>query len=330
MPSAGILARVTASRISPPSEPSAADETAALRAWRIAKHFPYFLAVAEEQNLHRAAERLSIAQSALSRRIRDLENELDQTALFERQARGVRLTAAGRQLMEDVRAILLSIENARRQVRRMAQGELGRLRIGFTEAMIRGVLLPAALRRFRDRFPHIQMAALPLTSEAQRQRLRDGEMEVGFVIEEEGDAGEFEALRVGTDHFSLVLPTDHPLAARAEARLADVTDTPLIWPSQQHSPRLFDRMLAAFQRHSLTPHIAVEVSTVDAAFGLVAAGMGLAIVTATRPDRAPPDVALRPIADLDLTVSLTMIWPRQPPTPPVANFVAMIRAGLSG
>jgi DNA-binding transcriptional LysR family regulator len=304
-------------------------EVATLRTLRIAKHFPFFLAVAEEQNLHRAAERLNIAQSALSRRISDLERELGDTALFERQARGVAITEAGRVLAEDVRRILLDIEEAGRRVQRVARGDLGTLRLAFSEAMVRRPLLPSVLRRFRADCPEVDLRALPLTSDAQRTRLRGGEIDIGFVIEESGDAEDFATMRVGMDKFMLVVPTGHRLADVPVVGLRELAEEPLILPARGVSPRLFGRMMGMFDTRGISPRIAVEVTAVDIAYGLVAAGMGLAIVTAARPDRAPVDIVLKDLTDFDIPLPLSMIWSSDSQSTLIRNFVRTVEEEMA-
>jgi DNA-binding transcriptional LysR family regulator len=307
------------------SQPGSQTEVATLRTLRIAKHFPFFLAVAEEQNLHRAAERLNIAQSALSRRISDLERELGGTILFERQARGVAITEAGRVLAEDVRRILLDIEEAGRRVLRVAHGDLGTLRIAFSEAMIRRPVLPVALKRFREALPEVDLRPMPLTSDAQRKRLRGGETDIGFVIEEAGDQEDFELMRLGEDRFVLAIPRDHRLADMDTVPLREIADEPLILPGRQVSPRLFGRMMGAFDARGISPRISVEVAAVDIAYGLVSAGLGLAIVTAARPETAPPDIVLKELIDFDLPLPLSMIWPKDRSAPLIDRFVALVR-----
>ncbi|MDB5432685.1 MAG: LysR family transcriptional regulator [Caulobacter sp.] len=289
----------------------------------ITKHFPFFLAAVEEQSFHKAADRLHIAQSALSRRIGDLELELGVT-LFERQARGVRPTAAGRALAQDVRRILADVEQTARRTRRVAEGGLGLLRISFTEGMVRRPLLPAAIRRFRGEWPDVDLRFAPMVSEQQREKLRQGELEVGFVFEEGGDREEFELRDVGMHNFVLVLPLDHPLANAPSIRLADLANEKFIWPSRSMSPRLFNRMLAICQERDFTPDIVVEVASVDVAYSLVAAGMGVGVVITTHPGREPSDVALRKIEDFDVPMPLSMIWRRYNPSPVLANFVRSV------
>jgi DNA-binding transcriptional LysR family regulator len=291
----------------------------------ITKHFPFFLAAVEEQSFQKAAQRLNIAQSALSRRIGDLEQVLG-VSLFERQARGVRATAAGRALAQDARRILTDVEQATRRVRRVAEGGLGVLRISFTEGMVRRPLLPAAIRRFRAAYPDVDLRFAPMVSEHQREKLRQGELEVGFVFEEGGDREEFGLREVGMHNFVLVLPLDHPRVDAPAIRLADLAGEKFIWPSRQMSPRLFNRMLAVCQTQDFTPDIAVEVAAVDVAYSLVAAGMGVALVITSHPGREPTDVALRSITDFDVPMPLSMIWRRDNPSPVLANFVRTVEA----
>lgn len=326
------IGRPIVDRMAPISSPSGSSllEVATLRTLRIAKHFPFFLAVAEEQNLNRAAERLNIAQSALSRRIADLERELGGIMLFERQARGVAITEAGRMLARDVRNILLQIEEAGRRVQRVARGDLGTLRIAFTEAMVRRPLLPKVLRRFREEYAEVELKAFPLTSEAQRQRLRAGEIDIGVVIEESGDDEEFGYKKVGADKFVLVVPKAHRLAEKPKIAMLDLAEERLILPSRQFSPRLFDRMMAMFDAGGVSPHIAVEVSAVDIAYGLVASDMGLAIVTAANPENAPAGLVLRDIVDFDIPLTLAMIWPKSEVTAPLLkNFLESVDQELA-
>ena len=307
------------------SEPELPREAATLRTLRIAKHFPFFLIVAEEQNLHRAAERLNIAQSALSRRIADLERELD-VQLFDRHARGVEITEAGRLLARNVRQILYNIEEVSREIGRLSRGETGTLRLAFTEAMIRRPLLPTVLKQFRKAFPEVDLKLQPLTSEAQRQKLRGGEIDVGFVIEEANDAHEFDVARIGHDQFFLVVPDDHRLAAQETIAIHDLADQPLILPARVLSPRLFDRMISAFDVNNVSPIISVEVSAVDIAYGLVEAGMGLAIVTAAKEPERDSGILLREITDLELPLQLSMIARKDADMPLLTNFVSIVES----
>ena len=296
------------------------------RAPAVMKHFPFFLAVAEEQSFHRAALRLNIAQSALSRRIADLERELGDTLLFERQARGARLTDSGRVLLDDVRRILADVDESVRRVKRSAEGSLGSLSVSFAEGMVRRTLLPRALRRYRDAYPEVALHFAAMTSEAQRGKVRSGEIDVGFIYEEEGDRAEFELSVVGEDYMAIVMPSAHRLAKKQSVSLADMAEEPLVFPSRRESPRMHDRLISAFNARGLLPNIVADVVAVDVAYGLVAAGIGVALVVNVESARVPDDVAIRPVSDLKVPIRLCMIWRKGEVPPVLANFTRTIEA----
>lgn len=292
----------------------------------IEKHFPFFLAAADAQSFHRAAEQMNIAQSAFSRRIADLEQALG-VVLFERQARGVRLTAAGRALADDARRIMADIDQSAARVRRVAEGGLGLLRLSFTEGIAWRPWLPASVRQFREAYPEVELRFSAMTSEQQREALRQGELDVGFVFEEGGDREEFHLVVVAQNGLSLVLPQNHRLAERSVIRFADLAAEPFIWPSRRTSPRLFNRMIALCEERGGTPHIVAEVTAVEVSYSLVAAGMGVAVVvSASQPGREPLGVVIRQIEDFDLPMPLSMIWRRDNPSIILANFVRCVQS----
>src|SRR3954467_2399512 len=136
------------------------------------RHLRYFVAVAEELHFGRAAERLNIAQPPLSRQIRDLERELG-TPLFERGPRGAELTPAGRAFLPEARLTLAQAERAQRTAQRAAQGETGRLRVGFVEAATHSGILPDVLSFSRMHLPAIGLSLLEMDSPQQAEALRE-------------------------------------------------------------------------------------------------------------------------------------------------------------
>src|SRR5947209_1488417 len=121
------------------------------------RHFRYFVAVAEERHITRAAERLGIQQPPLSQQIRALERELE-VQLFRRLPRGVALTAAGEAFLTEARGILERVGEAGVAARRAARGETGRIGIGFTSSASFHPLVPRAIRAFRDDHPHVALS----------------------------------------------------------------------------------------------------------------------------------------------------------------------------
>src|SRR5262250_709311 len=145
------------------------------------RHLRYFMAVGEEENYRRAAQRLHVAQTALSTQIQDLEAELG-FKLFDRLPRGVKLSAAGRLFLEDARRILQQVSEAAVRAARVARGQTGTLRVGFTENASWHGVVPESLRRFRERQPDAELQLYPSTSLEQVEGIRSGQLDAGFVF----------------------------------------------------------------------------------------------------------------------------------------------------
>jgi len=288
----------------------------------ITKHFPFFLAAAEEENFQRAAARLNIAQSALSRHISALEEDLGGVRLFERLPRGVRLTNSGEQYLADVRRILENVDEATLRVQRVERGQTGHLRVAFTEAVAAQPLLAEALRHFQANFPEVQVDLIAMRSKNQRQDLRKGRIDVGFFYAEPGDEAAFDWMPIMTDNFLLALPHGHRLADKARITLEDLKDEMLIFPSKWHAPSTHSRLLAAFRERGIAPNIVAENPSADILNCLVSAGIGVGFLITSQKDRAPATVVARALADFSLPLPLVLAWLRDNRSPIVPNFVA--------
>ena len=145
------------------------------------RHLRYFVAVGEEEHFGRAALRLRVAQPALSRQIQDLEREIG-FKLFDRLSRGVKISSAGRLFLEEARRILQQLNEATERAQRVARGQSGTLRVGFTEnASWRGVV-PDSLPLFRERYPDAELQLNPLPSLQQLEAVRSGRLDAGFMF----------------------------------------------------------------------------------------------------------------------------------------------------
>src|SRR5580698_6663031 len=143
------------------------------------RHLRYFVAVGEEQHFGRAAQRLRVAQPALSRQIQDLEREIG-FELFDRLPRGVQLNAAGKAFLSEARRILLENQDALSQAKRVAQGQVGTLKIGFTQSLAWQGIFTESLRAFRVRFPGVDFQLRPLPSTEQFPLVESGKLDAGF------------------------------------------------------------------------------------------------------------------------------------------------------
>ncbi len=169
------------------------------------RHLRYFVAVGEEQHYGRAAQRLRVAQPALSRQIQDLEDEVG-FKLFERLPRGVKLSVAGKLFLEDARRILQQVNEAAERAARVARGQSGTLRIGFTENASWHGVVPDSLRKFRERQPDAELQLHPAGSVDQVEDIRSGRVDAGFVFNLPKNDEELDQLPVAMQHVELAAP----------------------------------------------------------------------------------------------------------------------------
>jgi len=242
------------------------------------RHLRYFIAVAEELNFTRAAEKLHIAQPPLSQQIQHLEAELG-FQLFRRTKRTVHLTAAGQVFFEEAGKILQQVDRAIQLGRQTSRGELGQLTIGFVSSSAHNVV-PAILQAFRTRCPAVKLELHELTTNEQLQRLRFGQIDIGFVrppVEEDGINSEI----VFREPLIVALPETHHLADRAKVELRQLSTEPFILFPRSQAPGLYDLIVSLCQQAGFSPIAAQEAIQMQTIVSLVAAEMGVAIVPAS-------------------------------------------------
>ncbi|SDV47003.1 LysR family transcriptional regulator [Chitinasiproducens palmae] len=252
-----------------------------------------FVILAEELNFSRAAERLHIAQPALSQQIRLLEERLG-TQLVDRARRPLRLTEAGQYLRTEARQILGSCEQASLGTREIGMGRRGWLSIGFTRSAMYSIL-PPALKAFHHAYPEVELKLFEMLTEEQTDALRDARIHVGIgrqPLEIPGCTA-YPLLR---EHIVVALSPDHPLAGRKKIRIAELEDTPLIlYP--KHRNAQFSRTVQGLYRDAgVTPFVAHQAYEIQTAIALVAAGLGVAFVGESVARHGRADVVFRHLA----------------------------------
>jgi len=289
------------------------------------RHLRYFLAVGEEQHYGRAARRLRVAQPALSRQIQDLEKEIG-FKLFERLPRGVKLSAAGELFLGDARRILQEINEAAARAARVARGQSGTLRVGFTEsASWRGVV-PQSFRRFRELQPDAELQLQPLPSLVQLGAIRSGRLDAGFVFNMPKADPELDGVPVAVQRIELAAPAGHPLTKLKQIRLRDLTSASFVWFPRREAPALYDRLMHECFRGGLkSPSIVQEGQDEATILSLVATGLGVGWVLGTARWRRPKSVVILSVVDMDLPQELSLAWRKDNKSPLLARFVADVQ-----
>src|SRR4029077_13968244 len=256
------------------------------------RHLRYFVAVGEDQHYGRAAERLGIAQPALSRQIQDLEKELG-FALFDRLPRGVKISAAGKLFLSDAQRIMQEVEGAKLRAERVATGRAGTLRVGFVEALSWHGLVPDSFRRFRRRQLDAELELHPMLSLQQTEAVRSGKLDAGFIFSLEEPDGDFARLLVARYKLMLAAPQGHAVTRLKRIRLRDLLDAPFIWIHRWVNPVYYDRIMHVCLRGGLkAPRIVQHVVDHATTLSLVSCRLGVAFVSETTRWQCPRGVTL--------------------------------------
>jgi DNA-binding transcriptional LysR family regulator len=290
------------------------------------RHLRYFVGVGEEQHFGRAAARLHIAQPALSRQIQDLEREMG-FLLFDRLPRGVRLSAAGKLFLGDARRILQDVDEAKRRAERIALGKAGSLRIGIAMALSWHGMVVESFREFRRRQPNAELVLHHLLSIHQVEAVLSGRLDAGFaasITPWNKDLAHWEFAR---DRILLAVPKGHPLTKRGKIRLRDLRDLPFIWFQRSANPAFDDQLVEACARGGLSnPRIVQEATDRDTLIGSVQSRIGIAWLTESIRWHCPRDIALLPVADMNVRLPFNLIWKKDNSLPLLQRFVAQVQA----
>jgi len=287
------------------------------------RHLRYFAAVARTEHFGRAAQMLGVAQPALSRQIRQLEEEIG-VELLERLPRGVRLTVAGRTYADEVGEILSHVDAAGKKARSFAAGSAGSLSVGFNDVASWHDSVPNRINAFRRAFPNIAIELQPLSSVAQIRALHEGKLDAAIVYDVHRSADDERALNsttIGVSTIRLAVPAHHRLAKKKTIDVHELKDEPLVWLSRDNLQRYNNQLLSGCVQSGLSPLIIQEVSTLSIQLSLVSAGMGVGLVGSEVESRMPRDLLLRKVRGLDVSFSLILVWRRDNKAPALTSLV---------
>ncbi|MBS1191417.1 MAG: LysR family transcriptional regulator [Rhodocyclaceae bacterium] len=288
------------------------------------RHLKYFIAVAEELNIGRAALRLHISQPPLTRQIQQLEEELG-VQLLVRTPRGVELTQAGEMFLEEARNIRSLVEQAIERTKRAGQGKLGRLDIGIFGTGILSAI-PQMLHLFRDTHPDVRVVVHTMTKDEQIEALRQRRIALGFnrILSPLPD---IENELIIKEPLFLVVNANHPLSRQESVSFMELAKHPLVLFPTGARPNFVDRVMELCANMGFTPEISQIVGDVVTGVALVAGGFGITLVPRSATTLNLPGVVYRPFFDsLSATIDLSCIYRKDDQSAILQAFLGVIRA----
>ena len=294
----------------------------------------YFVTVAEELHFGRAARRLHMTQPPLSQTIMALEETLG-APLFERNRRGVALSAAGEALLPEARRLLEQAAGLAELVQRAASGASGRLSLAFVSSADYSVL-PPTLRAYRAEFPQVEITLKEATSDLQLDELLAGRVDAGLLIPPLPDRArqDLDYLPVLREPLVLAAPEGLPALAAASARggkaaaaadLRKLAGIPLIIFPRHISPGLYDAILSVFRDAGITAQVGQEAIQMQTIVSLVSAGMGLALVPQSVSNLRRPGVEYLPLVQSTPLVETGLAWRRDNASPVLRGFLELMK-----
>jgi DNA-binding transcriptional LysR family regulator len=274
------------------------------------RHLRYFRAVGREQHFGRAAKILHVAQPALTRQIRHLEEELG-VALFERKPRGVQLSAAGRMFLSESEAILAQVERSIEKARAYASGHFGTVRVGFSEIASGHREIPSKLLAFRLNEPNVTLELLPMSSQDQIEAVKNAEIDAAIVYDVHQESAGTQLLQykdIGESEIVLALYKGHRLANARQIRMKDLQGESFLWPFRKGAPSYSDTLMRACAAHGVVPNIIQETATHSILLSLVGVGMGIGFVEYSEHRCQSSSVVLRPVVDLNVSFKIRVFW----------------------
>lgn len=287
----------------------------------------YFVTAAEMLNFTKAANSLNVSQSALSKKVGDLE-ALFGVQFFLRGKRSLRLTMAGQVFLNEARAMLSKWDEAFQKIKRTATGDLGDLRIGYTGSFVT-TILPPLMERFRKKSPdinlHIERWDLQILNEA----LLDGDLDIAFVIDNDRELSpELSWKRLKEEVLSVVLPARHRLAHRQRIATAELAQEAFIFMPRSVNRTFFDFFMGVCAKAGFTPDLVSQPAILETVLLMVDASFGITILSPLADMGTHPNLRMIPLEE-NYPVHLFAAWKKDNENPAIPLFLEQL-ASVSG
>jgi DNA-binding transcriptional LysR family regulator len=296
------------------------------------RHLRYFVAAAEMENVSQAALKLHVSQPGVSRQIHDLEDEIG-FQLFERSAKSLKLTRAGKTFLDESRAVLQRAEEAVKAARAVAGGVEGEIHVGYAPSPTARIL-PLALRDFQARFPHVRVRLHDLSTEEMLTALRGEKLHVALMVRPTRamltmiKGLQFEEL--ARDAICLAVPPDHHLARRRTVTLAQAARESLIALSRNDYPEAHECLTAAFSDVGLKPRIVEEHDSITSIIAAVESGAGVALAAQSLACLAGPRLRLLPLTPAPAPLVIGAAFRKEGLPAAARDFIAAARSVAAG
>jgi DNA-binding transcriptional LysR family regulator len=283
-----------------------------------ARQLRYFIAVAEELSFARAADRLNVAQSAVSLQIKALEEAFGARLLNRCKRAAVSLTEAGRLFLSEAEAAIRQLERAEQVGRLAARGELGQIEVGHVTSVAVNRILPSLLREYRRSHPVVQLRLTAMETQRQLDALAEGRLDAALIRPRPDYAAGVAARVIHREALCVALAADHPLASSHTLQAADLGNEAFIVPHVATFGSHLERLAAAGR---FPVNIVHDVGDILTALNMAAAGYGVVLGPESMRGFGFPEIVFRPLADFAEEVELAVAFRTAEPSASVRAFI---------
>ncbi len=285
------------------------------------RHLRYFLEVAKELHYRKAAEKLFISQPGLSKQIKQLEEELG-VQLLERDKKKVQLTKGGAYLKTEAEYLLQYLKRTIKRLKLVAEGQIGEIRIGFVGSAMQTVI-PKLIMKSSQKYPDIHFSLEEMSIRNQITALQNSTTDLGFVRLNRVPEG-LQLKPVFKDHFSLVLPKDHPISNNNFKSVSQFKEAQFIFFSSDYSRVYYDQVMSICEDAGFSPIISHKSVHANTIFRLVESGLGIAIVPHSLSFGFDLGIKFIPLKNIRQEAVLSAVWKRDSRNPSLRNVLAFL------
>jgi DNA-binding transcriptional LysR family regulator len=291
------------------------------------RHLRYFVAVAEEENVSRAALKLHVSQPGISRQIQDLEDEIG-FQLFERSAKSLKLTAAGKVFLAGAKSVLQHADDAVKKARAVFGGAGGEINVGYAPSLTVQIL-PPMLRAFQGEFPQVRVTLHDLSSEEMLAQLGGKKLQVALTARPSVKMLRgFSFVEIARYAMRVAVAPNHPLAKLKAITLRQIASEPLIGLNRKDYPDAHMETKKIFAAAGLKPNFAEEHEGGTGIIAAVEAGRGIAPVPSSLACIVGTRVKLLPLKPVLPPILVGALWLKENDSEPVKKFIAAAGAKL--